>query len=63
MNRISFAASFLRDSISIKWAQYKRRHKSATPMMWSNFKTFLQKDLGSLQAFIDNIWSKFRRDL
>ena len=62
MNCIPFAASFFRGSISIRWAQHKRRHKNATPITWSNFKTFLQKDLGSLQAFIDSIWSKFRRD-
>ena len=30
--------------------------------MWSDFKTFLRKDLESSQAFIDSIWSKFRRD-
>ena len=30
--------------------------------MWSKFKAFLQKDLGSSQAFINSIWSKFRRD-
>ena len=62
MNRIPFVASFLCGSISIRWAQYKRRHESVTPITWSDFKTFLRKDLGSLQAFIDSIWSKFRRD-
>ena len=62
MNRTPFAASFLRGSISIRWAQHKRRHKSATPITWSDFKTFLQKDLGSSQAFIDSIWSKFNKD-
>ena len=62
MNRTPFAASFLRGSISIRWAQHKRCHKSATPITWSDFKTFLRKDLGSSQAFIDSIWSKFRRD-
>ena len=30
--------------------------------MWSKFKAFLHKDLGSSQVFIDNIWSKFKRD-
>ena len=62
MNRRPFAASFLRGSISLRWAQHKRRHKSATPITWSEFKVFLRKDLGSFQAFIDNIWSKFKRD-
>ena len=62
MNRTPFAASFLRGTISLRWAQHKRRHQSATPITWSEFKTFLRKDLGNSQAFIDNIWSKFRRD-
>ena len=62
MNYTLFAASFLCDSISIRWAQHKRRHKSVTPITCSNFKAFVQKDLGSFQAFIDNIWSKFRKD-
>ena len=62
MNCIPFAASFLRGTISLRWAQHKRRHQSATPITWSEFKTFLRKDLGNSQAFIDNIWSKFRRD-
>ena len=62
MNRPPFAALFFRGSISIRWAQHKRHHKSATLITWSDFKTFFQKDLGSSQAFIDNIWSKFRRD-
>ena len=62
MNRIPFAASFLCGSINLRWAQHKRRHKSATPITWSEFKAFLPKDLGSSQAFIDSIWNKFRRD-
>ena len=32
MNCTSFAASFFRSSISIRWAQHKCRHKSATPI-------------------------------
>ena len=61
-NRTPFAASFLRGSISLRWAQHKRRHESATLITWSEFKAFLQKDLGSSQAFIDSIWSKFKKD-
>ena len=61
-NRIPFAASFFRGSISLRWAKHKRHHKSATPITWSEFKAFLRKDLGSSQAFINSIWSKFRRD-
>ena len=62
MNRTPFATSFLRGSTSLRWAQHKRRHKSATPITWPEFKAFLRKDFGSSQAFIDSIWSKFRRD-
>ena len=62
MNRILFAASFFRGTISLRWAQHKYRHQSATPITWSEFKTFLWKDFGNSQAFIDNIWSKFRKD-
>ena len=60
MNRTPFATSFLRGSISLRWAQQKRRHESATPIILSEFKVFLQKDPMSSQAFIDSIWSKFR---
>ena len=62
MNCTPFAATFLRGAISLRWAQHKQRHKRATPITWSEFKAFLRKDLGSSQAFIDSIWSKFRRD-
>ena len=41
MNRISFAVSFFCGSISIRWAQHKRRHENTTSITWSNFKTFL----------------------
>ena len=62
MNCTPFTASFLRSTISLRWAQYKRRYQSVTLITWSEFKTFFRKDLGNFQAFIDNIWSKFRRD-
>ena len=47
MNHTPFAAIFLRGAINLKWAQHKHRHKRATPITWSEFKTFLRKDLGS----------------
>ena len=62
MNCTLFATTFLRGTVSLRWAQYKRRHKSATPITWPEFKNFLQKNLGDSQAFIDSIWSKFKRD-
>ena len=62
INRTPFAATFLRCTVSLRWAQHKRRHKSATPITWPEFKNFLRKDLKDSQAFINSIWSKFRRD-
>ena len=32
-------------------------------MTWFEFKSFLQKDLGDSRAFVDNLWSKFKRNL
>ena len=61
-NCTPFTASFLRGFINVRWAKHKRRHKSATPIIWSEFKAFLQKDSGSSQAFIDSISSKFKKD-
>ena len=61
MNCTPFVASFLCGSINLKWAQHKRRQKSATSITWPEFKVFLQKNFGSSQAFIDSIWSKFSR--
>ena len=62
MNCILFVATFLHGPISLRWAQHKWRHKHVTPIIWSEFKAFLRKALGSSHAFIDSIWSKFRKD-
>ena len=62
INCTFFATTFLRSSISFRWAQHKRRHKCAGFIMWSKFKAFFRKDFVSSQAFIDSIWNKFRRD-
>ena len=62
MNCILFTASFLCSTISLRWAQHKCRYQSTTSITWSKFKTFLRKNLENSQAFIDNIWSKFRKD-
>ena len=61
-NRIPFAASFLRGTMVQQWQQDKRRSQRLVPMMWLEFKNFLQKNLGDFRVFIDNLWSKFRRD-
>ena len=62
VNHIHFTATFLCNPISIRWAQDKCCHESATTITWSEFKYFFCKDLRSFQAFIDSLWSKFRRD-
>ena len=55
INYTSFAVSFFRGTISLRWAQHKRCHQSATPITWSKFQTFLWKNLGNSRAFINNI--------
>ena len=47
IKRTPFAITFFRGIISLRWAQHQRRHKCATPIMWSEFKAFFQKDLES----------------
>ena len=45
-NRTPFAACFLCGNISVRWTQYKRRHRGEelTPITWTKFKVFLQKN-------------------
>ena len=62
MNCTFFATTIFRGTVNLRWAQHKRRQKSATLITWPEFKNFFQKDLGDSQAFIDSIWSKFRKD-
>ena len=61
-NRIPFAASFLRGTVVQRWQQHKRCSQGLVPMTWLEFKNFFQKNLGDSRAFVDNLWSKFRRD-
>ena len=63
-NRIPFAASFLRDRISFRWQQYKRKQNadSSVPVTWDEFKAFLRRSLGDSRAFVNTIWSKIKRD-
>ena len=62
--RILFATSFLRDRISFRWQQYKRRHDTETsvPVTWDEFKVFLRRSLGDSQAFVDAQWEKIKRN-
>ena len=64
-NRTLFAASFLCENISVHSTQYKRRHRGEklTPITWTEFKAFVQKNLVESKLFIDSIWEKLKRDL
>ena len=52
-----FVAFFLCGSISIQWTKYKQRHwgKELTPITWTEFKIFLQKNLGESKSLINSI--------
>ena len=62
--RIPFATSFLRDRISFRWQQYKRKRDrdSSVSVTWDEFKAFLRRSLGDSQAFVDTYWRKIKRD-
>ena len=45
INCTQFAATYFYGTVSLRWAQYKCRHKNATPIIWPKFKFLLQKDL------------------
>ena len=61
--RILFTASFLRDRISFRWQQYKRKHDIETPILitWDKFKALLQQSLGNSQVFVDTYWGKIKK--
>lgn len=63
-NRILFAATFLRGTISLRWTQYKRHHQGegVIPITWVEFKAFLRMNLGESRSFVNSIWSKLKRD-
>ena len=63
-NRTLFTALFLRGNISIRWVQFKRcnRGEKLTPITWTEFKAFLQKNLGESKSFVDSIQKKLKRD-
>ena len=62
--RISFAASFLRDRINFRWQQHKTQVESdkTTSLTWDEFKAFLRQSLGESTSFVTNIWTKIKRD-
>ena len=60
-NRVPFAALFLHKAMVQRWHQQKYRSKAKNPMMWEEFKDFLQINLGDNWAFANSILSQFRR--
>ena len=48
----------------MRCTQYKNRHqgKELIPISWTEFKAFLQKNLGESKSFVDSIWKKLKRD-
>ena len=48
----------------MRWTQYKRHHKGEKLIFISctEFKAFLQKNLGESKLFVDSIWKKLKRD-
>ena len=62
-NQTHFTVSFLRNRISFRWHQHKLRNQAAEgPLSWVEFKAFLRKNLGDSKAFVDNVWSRVKRD-
>lgn len=62
--RVPFAAGFLKNCILNQWQQYKTRKQCNQLgfLSWDEFKAFLRKNLGESDAFISQIWAKFRSD-
>ena len=62
--RVLFATFPLKEKIFFRWQQQKGRikHDSVTPPTWDEFKAFLRKSLGESTAFVNNIWSKIRKN-
>ena len=61
-NQTPFATFFLRENISMHWAQFKRCNwgEELTPITWTEFKAFLWKNLGESKLFVDSIWKKLK---
>ena len=62
--RVPFAASFLRDRVNFWWQQHKtlKEQNRADPLTWDKFKAFLWQSLGESTAFVNDIWSRIKRD-
>ena len=43
--------------------QFKRRQDGEVALItWTEFKAFLQKNLGESKSFVDSIWKKLKKD-
>ena len=62
-NQTPFAAFFLCKNISVRWTQFKhRRGGEVAPIIWTEFKAFLQKNLGESKSIVDSIWKKIKKN-
>ena len=63
-NQTLFAAFFPYKNISMQWAQFKHCHQGEklTPITQTEFKIFLQKNLGESKLFVNSIWKKLKKD-
>ena len=64
LNRVLFAATFLKDTALFQWQQHQRKVKDQTnvPISWERFKAFFCQSLGEYETFVDTIWSTIRKD-
>ena len=62
-NRTLFAVFFLCENISVQCTRFKHcQSEKVAPIIWIEFKSFLQKNLGESKSFVNNIWKKLKRD-
>ena len=56
LNRIPFAASFLRNRINFCWEQYKQKNEAESTVLitWEEFKTFLCQSLEYSWVFVNS---------
>ena len=64
LNRVPFAATFLKDTALFRWQQHQHKIEDQTnvSISWKRFKAFLCQSLGESEAFVDTIWSTIRKD-
>ena len=64
LNRVLFAATFLKNIILFCWQQHQHKIEDQTnvPISWGGFKTFFCQSLGKSEVFVDTIWSTIRKN-